>query len=206
MARNFPCAMPATTTSPFKRSILNEQSCQHTLGFIHLGFDDRADHFTVGVRFDVECYLRRAKCLRADRQCPVLFRRDRNTIVLPPQSSGTSSCFGKLLFNTVWVGIGFIDLVQCHHDRNARALAWAMASRVWGITPSSAATTKHHNIRTLRTTRTHLRERRVTGGIEEGDETPLLFNLIRADMLGNSACFACRYFCLTDRVQQLVLP
>ena len=36
-----------------KGSILYEQGCHHAFGLIHFGFNHRADHLAVGVRFDL---------------------------------------------------------------------------------------------------------------------------------------------------------
>ena len=48
---------------------------------------------------------------------------------------------GQLLLDTLEIGVGFVDLVQRHHDRHARSLGMGDGFRVCGITPSSAATT-----------------------------------------------------------------
>jgi hypothetical protein len=49
------------------------------------------------------------------------------------------------------------------------AFAWLMASIVWGITPSSAATISTTMSVTCAPRARILRERRVAGGVEEGD-------------------------------------
>ncbi len=61
---------------------------------------------------------------------------------------------------------------------------------------------EHDNICALRTTCAHLSKRGMTGCIKECDETSLLFNLIRADMLSDTASFTGRHFRLTDGIQQ----
>ncbi len=42
----------------------------------------------------------------------------------------------------------------------------------------------------------------MAGGIQERDQTSLLFNLVRADMLGNTTGFAGSDFGLTNGIQE----
>ena len=48
----------------------------------------------------------------------------------------------ELLLYALRIGLGLVDLVDGDNERNASARECAMASFVWGITPSSAATTR----------------------------------------------------------------
>ena len=64
------------------------------------------------------------------------------TIVLPPQSSGTSSSSANCFFTRSGLAFGLSILFSATMIGTRAALACAMASRVCGITPSSAATTR----------------------------------------------------------------
>src|SRR5688500_20310072 len=59
-----------------------------------------------------------------------------------------------------------------------------------------------HNIRSLRTTRAHLCECGMARSIEKSDLASLHLNLIRANMLGNTASFTRRHIRLADGIEQ----
>ncbi len=64
---------------------------------------------------------------------------------------------------------------------------------------------RHHqddNVGNFRAARAHSRERFVARCIDENDSPLVHMRFIRADMLGNSAGFACSYFGFADRVEQ----
>ena len=63
-------------------------------------------------------------------------------IVLPPQSSGISSCSESSCFTRSMLALGLSTLLIATTISIPAAFAWLMASTVWGITPSSAATTR----------------------------------------------------------------
>ena len=62
--------------------------------------------------------------------------------VLPPQSSGISSYSESSCFTRSTLALGLSILLTATMISTPAALAWLMASTVWGITPSSAATTR----------------------------------------------------------------
>ena len=63
-------------------------------------------------------------------------------IVSPPHSSGTSSWAARSFFTRSGLAPATSILLIATTMGTLAALAWLMASRVWGITPSSAATTR----------------------------------------------------------------
>ena len=80
----------------------------------------------------------------------------------------------------------------------------AIASRVVGITPSSAAT-PDRNIGRLGAPCPHGGKGLVTRGIEEGDLSTLCFDLIGANVLGDTAGFALGNIRRPNGVEQLRL-
>ena len=60
----------------------------------------------------------------------------------------------------------------------------------------------HRDICHLGSTGAHRRECLVTRGVEEGDRAVAVMDLIRADVLGDSAVFARCYLGLPDSVEQ----
>ena len=72
----------------------------------------------------------------------ILFFADiSTTIVSPPQSSGTRSCSVRLCFILFGSALGRSILLIASIIGTPASLAWSIASMVWGIIPSSAATT-----------------------------------------------------------------
>ena len=64
------------------------------------------------------------------------------TMVSPPQASGTSSRSESCWSTRAESASGRSILLTATMIGTSAALAWSMASMVWGITPSSAATTR----------------------------------------------------------------
>ena len=62
--------------------------------------------------------------------------------VLPPQSSGISSYSASSCFTRSMFAEGLSILFTATMISTPAAFAWLIASTVWGITPSSAATTR----------------------------------------------------------------
>ena len=59
----------------------------------------------------------------------------------PPQSSGTSSCSVSSCLTRSGLAVGLSILLMATMMGTPAALEWLMASTVWGMMPSSAATT-----------------------------------------------------------------
>ena len=79
-----------------------------------------------------------------------------------------------------------------------------MVDRLVGLRHEAVVGRDHQNgnIRDLGAARPHRVERGVTRGIEERDLAALEFDLIGADVLGDSAGFAGGDMCLANRVEQ----
>ena len=82
------------------------------------------------------------------------------------------------------------------------AFAWSIASRVCGITPSSAATTITAMSVDLGAAGAHGGERLVARGVEEGDRPAVVVDLVGADVLGDAAGLALGDLGLAHGVQQ----
>ena len=63
-------------------------------------------------------------------------------ITSPPQSSGTSSCSVSSCLTRSGLAVGLSILLMATMMGTPAALEWLMASTVWGMMPSSAATTR----------------------------------------------------------------
>ena len=82
------------------------------------------------------------------------------------------------------------------------ALAWLIASSVWGMTPSSAATTTTAMSVTLAPRARIAVNASWPGRVEEDDALAVVGDLARADVLGDAAALAGRDLGRPDRVEQ----
>ena len=82
------------------------------------------------------------------------------------------------------------------------ARAWSIASSVWGMTPSSAATTITRDVGDLGAAGAHRRERLVARRVEEDDVPAVLDDLAGADVLGDAAALAGRDLGGPDGVEE----
>ena len=139
----------------------------------------------------------------ATRRCPspVLAETGTNG-ESPPYSSGTTPSATSSCLTRSGLASGLSILVIATTSGTPAALAWAIASLVCGITPSSAATTRITMSVALRAARTHRGKRFVARRIEEGDHAARRLDVIGADMLGNAAGFAGGNLGAADVVQQ----
>ena len=142
MARILPYAVPATTTSPTRRVPF----CTSRVATTPRPFSTCAS-MTVPKTRPLGLALRSA--LSATRRMasrssssPMPSLAETSTIrVSPPHSSGIrpSSASWRLTSSGRALGLSILLMATTMGTRAARA--WSMASRVWGMTPSSAATT-----------------------------------------------------------------
>ena len=65
---------------------------------------------------------------------------------------------------------------------------------------------QHHDIRHFRAARAHPRERFVAWRVHKNHAAIVYHDFVRADVLRDSAGFACRHFRLANRVQQARFP
>ncbi len=73
---------------------------------------------------------------------PRFCRAETSTVMVsPPQASGTSPCSESCWSTRLGSASSRSILLTATTMGTSAALAWSMASMVWGITPSSAATT-----------------------------------------------------------------
>ncbi len=108
----------------------------------------------------------------------------------------------QAVLDVVRVGIRLVDLVHRNHDRYTGSLGVLDGFlRLWH---HAVIRCDHqdHDIGRLGTTSTHGGKRRVTRGIEEGDHATLGFDVISADVLGDTAGFADCNLGAADVVEQ----
>jgi len=180
---------------------------------IQLGFDDGADGGTVGLGFLFVDVGDEADHLFELVEVDVLLRGDFDELGVAALVGRLQAAGGELLDDLRGVGFGLVDLLTATMMGTLAARAWSMASRVWGMTPSSAATTMTTMSVTL-APRARMRvkaswpgvsrktiSRPKAGRVGLGD-----FDLVGADVLGDAAGFAAGYVGGADGVESEVLP
>ena len=142
MARTLPTAIPATITSP-------AWSVPFCTSKVAMGPRPLSSLASITVPLAVRSGLAFSSCISATSKMvssnlsmPIFVLADTGTqITLPPHSSGTSSCSVSCCSTRSGLAPSLSILLMATIISTPAALAWLMASMVWGIMPSSAATT-----------------------------------------------------------------
>ena len=115
---------------------------------------------------------------------------------------GSEALARELLHDPFGLRILPVDLVDGHDDGNARGLR--MLDRLVGLGhhPVVGRHDQNHDVGHPRPPRPHRGERRMAGGIEEGDRAALGLNVVGANVLGDPACFAAGHIGASDPVEQ----
>ena len=112
------------------------------------------------------------------------------------------AALGELRLDAVRLGVGQVDLVERDDDRHLAARAWSIASTVWGMTPSSAATTSTA-ISVTRAPRARIAVKASWPGVSRKTmRRPSVLDLAGADVLGDAAALAGRHRRRADGVEQ----
>ena len=126
-------------------------------------------------------------------------------IVSPPHSSGTRPWSDSCCLTRLRSASSRSILLMATMIGTSAALAWLMASTVWGMTPSSAATTRIDDVGDVRAAGPHGGERGVAGRVDERDLLAVELDLVGADVLGDAAGLARHDVGVADAVEQLGL-
>ena len=137
-------------------------------------------------------------------RCPAA-PRSRTSIVSPPQASGTSPCSESCCMTRSGSAFSRSILLIATTIGTSAALAWSMASTVWGMTPSSAATT-----RTTMSVASAPRARMAVNASWPGVSmkvmpSAVLLDLVGTDVLGDATGLARDDVGVADAVEQLGL-
>ena len=122
--------------------------------------------------------------------------------VSPPYSSMTTPASVSSVLTRSGLASGLSILLSAMMIGTLAALAWPIASSVWGMTPSSAATTTHRDVGDLGAAGAHGGERLVARRVEEHDAPVAAGHLAGADVLGDAAALAGRDGGRADRVEE----
>ena len=138
---------------------------------------------------------------RSSRPCWVLADTSTNS-VSPPHSEGCRLSCVISVRTRVGSAPSLSTLLTATRIGTSAAFEWSTASRVCGMTPSSAATTTTAMSVDWRAAGAHGGERLVARRVEEGDRLAVVVDLVGADVLRDAAGLARGDLGLADRVQQ----
>jgi hypothetical protein len=115
--------------------------------------------------------------------------------------------FLELFLNSVNVRRGQIDFVDCNHDLHMRR-SLGVIDRLNGLRHDAVIgrDNEHDDIRYVGAARAHLSKGCVTGCVDERKSRAIMFDGVRADVLGYSARFTSRHPRLTNRIQERCFP
>ena len=203
-ARTLPNVSPTTMMSPtWSVPVWTSARRDGAATLVQLRLDDRADRRAVRVGLellevgDEEDHLE--QLVEAIARS---WRRPATSGTSPPYSSMTTPASVSSVLTRSGLASGLSILLSAMTIGTLAALAWLIASSVWGMTPSSAATTMHRDVGDPGAAGTHGGERLVTRGVEEDDALAVVVDLGRTDVLGDAAALAGGDLGRADGVEQ----
>ena len=192
-----------------QRAILGENRCHGSASAIKFRFEHYTSRWTIWIRLQLLQVRNQANHFEQQVQIRFLFCGDIDKDGFTAPVFRHQSAIGQLLFHAVRQGtrlVNFIDRNDDRHFRGVRVIDGFKSLRHHAIVGSDY---EHNDVGCFRAARTHASKRFVAGRIQEHNLAPegrralvLYGNLVRADVLRDSAGFA---FCDaggTDRVEQ----
>ena len=175
-----------------ERTVLHQHRRNGTLALIELRFDDRADGTPRRIGLQFKDVRLQEDLIKQFADTGTLFGGDFGVQHRAAEIFEYDIVLKQVLFDLGDVGHWQIDLVDRNDDGHSRALR--VGDRFDGLRHDLVVGRDHDddNVRYLRATRPHGRKRFVTGCIKEGDLAVVAhLHVIRADVLGDAARFAC---------------
>ena len=169
---------------------LNQHGCNRATSLVQTGFNDKTF---------CHCFDRCGQFQNFSLQQDVFqqgidtlsgFCRNRNKRNVATVFFRNDVFCNEFLRNAIDVGSLFINLVDCHNDRNASR--FRMRNRFLRLRHDAIVSSDNQNndIGRFRTTGTHSSKSFMARSIEESHNTATGFDVIRTDMLGNATRFA----------------
>ena len=185
-----------------KGAVLYQHAHHRAAALIQLGFYNYAVGFAVRVGFQFLHFSHQEDVFQKVIQADFLLGRNRghNDIAAPVFSQ--QAFLGQFFLDTVRVGTGLIDLVNCYHNGHACILGVVDSFNGLRHNAVICCYDKHCNIRNLGTSGAHGRESFMTRGIQECNLVSLVANLVSTDTLGNAAGFVHGHIGLAQSIQQ----
>ena len=188
-------------------SRLDEHGCHGTAALVEASLDGHAASVLVGVGAQVEAGVcGEQNGVQDFLDADALLGRHVDEHDVSAVFLGDESEFGELLAHLLRVGAWLVDLVHCDHDRHVGGLG--VVERLNRLRHDAVVRRDHEDrdVGDLRTTGTHGGERLVARCVDEGDGAfdalVLGDDLVRTDVLGDSAGFARGHLRVADGVEE----
>jgi hypothetical protein len=175
IARTLPQAAPATMGSPTLRvALVDEHRGHRTAALVELRFDDDALGATGRVGRELLELGDDLQLLDQLVDAEALERRhlDHDRVAAP--RLGNEFVLGELGEHPLRIGVVLVDLVDRHHDRHLGGAGVVDRLDRLGHDPVVGGDHQHDDVGRVGAAGTHLRERRVARGVEEGDRAVLV--------------------------------
>ena len=185
-----------------QRTILYQHGCHRTTTTIQLGFNDSTLCLTVRVCPQLLHVCGQQYHFQQIFNADTLLCRDLADDGFTAPFLRYQFIFRQLLQYTIRIGIFLINLIDSNNNRNFGCLRMVDCFNGLRHNAVICCNNQNRNISNLCATGTHGRKCCMTRSIQEGDRTAIYLDTVCTDMLGNAACFTCRYIGLTDAVQQ----
>src|SRR5450830_801314 len=186
-------------------AVLNQNGCNRATTFV----ETRLNHNTA-TWGRWRCFQFEYFSLQQDRfeqfvHASTDFRRNRNERRITAPLFRSHAVNRQFATDAIEIGARLVDFVHCHNQWNTSGLG--VLDSFNGLRHHAVVRCNHqdHDVSRLGTTGTHCGKRGVTWGVEEGDHAAIGFNVVSADVLGDTAGFASSYLGTTNVVEQRCL-
>ncbi|CDA60994.1 conserved domain protein [Clostridium sp. CAG:169] len=182
------CGACNDTVAGFEGTVLHQDGSDRTSALIEFCFDDSTLCQTVRVCFQLFYLSHQQDVFQQVLNAHLGLCRNRNTDDVAAPFLRYQLVLGQLLHNLIRVCSRFIHFVDSNDDRNASR--FCVVDRLNGLRHDAVVGSynQHCNIGDVRTARTHSGKRLMSRGIQEGDWLAADVDLVRTDVLGDTAC------------------
>ena len=182
---------------------LHKNRCHGTTAAIELGFNHSPFRHTIGIGFQIENFSLQGNHLKQFIEIAAFFCRDLDFKRIAAHRLDLHFILQQFRTHAFGIGAWLVDFVDGHNHRHFRSLG--MIDGFNGLRHHTVISRHHqnHNIRDLRTTRTHRRKGGMAGRINEGDlAAQRRHDLISTDMLGNATGFTAHHIGFAQGIEQ----
>ena len=188
--------------SDMQCTLLNQNGRNGSASLIQLRLDDKSSRTALRVCLELKNIRCQQDCLQKVLNAFAGLRGHRYKLRASAPVCGDQFIFRQLLLYALNVCRGLINLVHSDNDLDACSLCMVDCLDRLRHHAVIRSDNKDRNIRRVRTTHTHCRERLVSGRIQEGDPSALHVYSIRTYVLCDTSRLAVGHICLSDRIQQ----
>ena len=188
-----------------ERAPLDEQIGNGTSTDVEVGLEHHATGPPVGRGSEILELGHHEQVLEQIVDAVALQRRHRHHDRVAAPRLGNEILLGELLHHAVRIGVLTIDLVDRDDDRYVRGLGVVQRLDRLGHHPVVRGDDEHHDVGGFGATGAHGGEGLVARRVDEGQRAAVLFDLVRTDVLGDTAGLTGDHVRVADAVEELGL-